>query len=199
LKKGKVEARSWAYYEQQVRLYLKPVVGTVRLVDVDSLLVERFLAEMRVGGGTLEKPVTVYNQRAALMTLRVAMKTALRYRLIDSNPAREVERPKKPHREPKWRSAAEAAFLAHPAVAGHKLFALFRLALDTGMRQVELLALRWPDVDFAARTVHVRRQGRRAWPRAERWAKTCPAGVPALPAEVHPPFPVRGDATCFHS
>ena len=42
------------------------------------------------------------------------------------------------------------------ALAGrHRLAALWLLALDSGMRQGEMLALEWPDVDFANGTVSV--------------------------------------------
>jgi integrase len=158
LKKGKVEGNSWAWYEKMVRRCLKPVIGTVRLADVSSLLVERFMSEMRGGGGTLAKPVSAYCQAGALTTLRTALTDAVRHRLIDADPTHGVRKPKKEHREAKWWSPAEAAaFLSSPVVASHRLFALFRLALESGMRLGELLALRWADIDFTAGVVHVRR------------------------------------------
>lgn len=46
-------------------------------------------------------------------------------------------------------------FLA--AAAGHRLEALFVLALATGMRRGEILALKWKDVSFANGTLQVRR------------------------------------------
>jgi len=42
-----------------------------------------------------------------------------------------------------------------------RLYALYALALTTGMRQGELLGLRWADVDLDRATVHVRQQLRR--------------------------------------
>lgn len=39
------------------------------------------------------------------------------------------------------------------AARDHPLEALFTLALTTGMRQGELLGLRWRDVDWAARRI----------------------------------------------
>jgi integrase len=41
------------------------------------------------------------------------------------------------------------------AASGHRLEALLTLALTSGMRQAEQLALRWRDVDWAARRVSV--------------------------------------------
>jgi len=42
------------------------------------------------------------------------------------------------------------------ALAEHRLWALFYLAIYTGFRKGELLALRWEDIDFPALRVHVR-------------------------------------------
>ena len=42
------------------------------------------------------------------------------------------------------------------AAKGERLAALYMLAITTGMRQGELLALRWSDVDLDRRTVAVR-------------------------------------------
>ena len=52
------------------------------------------------------------------------------------------------------RPAEARRFLA--AAEGHRLEAPFVLAITTGMRQGELLALRWRDIDRSARRVTVR-------------------------------------------
>ncbi|MBI4857172.1 MAG: site-specific integrase [Acetobacterium woodii] len=41
------------------------------------------------------------------------------------------------------------------ACKGHRLEALFNVALDTGMRQGELLALIWEDIDFGAKEISI--------------------------------------------
>ncbi len=46
-------------------------------------------------------------------------------------------------------------FLA--AASGHRLQALFELALHTGLRQRELLGLRWEDLDLAGGVAGIRR------------------------------------------
>ncbi len=43
------------------------------------------------------------------------------------------------------------------AIRGHKWEALFTLALATGMRQGELLGLKWQDINFSTGTLQVRR------------------------------------------
>ncbi len=69
-------------------------------------------------------------------------------------------------------TAEEArAFLT--ATHGHRLSALFELALRTGLRKGELLGLRWEDLDLAGGTARIRRILQR----------TNTAGLTALPTE----------------
>ena len=71
--------------------------------------------------------------------LHKALRDAVRLHLIPSNPAAEVQKPRPD--KPKMQVYDEAqarALLA--AASAHRLYALFVLALDTGMRQGELFA-----------------------------------------------------------
>jgi integrase len=158
--KEEKEKNTWSWYEARVRLQLKPVIGTVLLRDVSKPLVERFLLEMKLGGCQLKKKVSAYGQRSALRTLRAALEDAFDRDLIKSNPAKRVKLPEKKKKvvsELDWWTVEEAVqFLNHPLVSAHRLQPLFRLALDSGCRQGELLALRWDAIDLQARCVHVR-------------------------------------------
>ena len=88
--------------------------------------------------------------------LHRALDQAVKWRLIRYNPCDAVEAPRPRHPEMRTWTAEEArAFLA--ATADHELAALWRLALTTGMRRGELLALRWQDVDLDRRQLAVRR------------------------------------------
>jgi integrase len=89
-------------------------------------------------------PNTVLRIRA---TLRRALNQAVKWGLISRNPATLVD----PPRAEKFRvqpiSPQEAGAILK-AVADHRLSALFTLALATGLRQGEVLGLRWEDIDF---------------------------------------------------
>src|SRR5690606_13618450 len=43
-------------------------------------------------------------------------------------------------------------------IAQHRLFALYVTAMLSGLRRGEIFGLKWADVDFEARTLHVRRE-----------------------------------------
>lgn len=97
-----------------------------------------------------------------LQSLRMILRQALEELVPDvlgANPIRRTKLPKLPARqdaEPKaWGRQDAERFLR--AAEGTRLYALWRLALGTGMRLGELRALRWEDLDLDAATVRVRR------------------------------------------
>ncbi len=87
--------------------------------------------------------------------LHRALEQAARWGLVPRNVAKLVTPPRPERREMSTLSPDQArAFLE--AAEGDRLEALYVLALNTGMRQGELLALRWREVDLDAGSLQVR-------------------------------------------
>ena len=93
-----------------------------------------------------------------LRVLGACMQAAVSYRYADSNPVRELPPAQRPRPERK-----EAAYFENHELP--RLFAhlssdpyrtLFLVALKTGMRQGELLAMRWGDLDLEDAVIRVR-------------------------------------------
>src|SRR5262249_15840352 len=103
-------------------------------------------------------PGTVRQYHAVLCN---ALNTAVRWGLLVRNPAALVDLPKVPRREGQVLDAEPARRLLE-AARGDRLEALYVLALTTGMRQGELLGLRWDAVDLDTGMLHVRRKLLRA-------------------------------------
>src|SRR5215210_7519584 len=103
-------------------------------------------------------PTTV---RYVLVVLRAALGRALKSGRVVRNVASLVDAPARATSDIRPLSAEQMrAFLA--SVAGDRLEALYITAAALGLRQGELLALRWQDVDLEAGTLTVRhtlRQG----------------------------------------
>jgi integrase len=92
--------------------------------------------------------------RAAIPPSTTGMRCAYAI-AFERNPAAGASLPRASSPEMRPLRPAEARrFLA--AAEGHPLEALFALAVTTGMRQGELLGLRWRDIDWSARRVAVR-------------------------------------------
>lgn len=108
-----------------------------------------------------EKLLALATIRKILITLNQIMSYAVRHRYLDYNPLQDVERPRAQGRaseqkKPQILSPTEIQrFL--DAVKNAKYYTLFFTALMTGARQGELLGLRWTDVDFQKKQIHIRR------------------------------------------
>ncbi len=89
--------------------------------------------------------------------LRKALAQAVRWHLIPRNVCDAVKAPRPvPEMEMRTLSPEETRYLLE-AIREDRLEALYVLAVTTGMRQGELLGLKWQDVDLEAGTLRVRR------------------------------------------
>lgn len=132
-----VAPRTLVSYRGHVELYWAPSLGSRKLRSLTPADVRHALAVMGHSAGTRTR---------ILATLRSALARAVRDGALERNVAMLVEPPRPVHRERPSLTAAEArAFLA--SVEGDRLYALYVLALVTGMRQGELLGLAWDDVE----------------------------------------------------
>ena len=90
--------------------------------------------------------------------LHRALELAVRWRYIPRNPADDVDPPTATKRDARPPEPAELTRLVDAAEAAQdRLTALWALAMYTGCRQGELLALDWTDVDMDRATLTVRR------------------------------------------
>jgi integrase len=137
-------------YKRIVDQRLIPQLGGLRLADLTAFHIEDLYADMK------RAAVGAPSRNQAGMVLSTALKHAVRLRLIPWNPASEVPRPKLDEREMTILTDDQVrVFLA--AARRSRYYALFALAVASGMRQGELLALLWQDIDFENNTVTVRR------------------------------------------
>jgi integrase len=146
----KLRPRTAASYADTTRLYILPAIGRIPLAKLQPEHIDRMLASLSEGGSL--SPTTV---RYVYSVLRTGLGHALRQGKIVRNVATLVDPPAKAHREQQPLSVEQVrTFLA--GVHGDGREALYLTALGTGLRQGELLALRWQDADLATGTLTVR-------------------------------------------
>ena len=148
--KSKTETRTFEERERVVRNHLRPRLGGLKLAKLTALHVEGLYADMGregVGASTI---------RHAADMLGVALSHACRLKLIPFNPVAAVSKPKEPAREMLFLTPEQVKILL--AVArDQRCYPLLVLALSTGCRQGELLALTWEDIDLQKGSLTVRR------------------------------------------
>ena len=146
----RVRPRTAESYADAVRLYLIPALGRVPLAKLEPEHVRRMLADL-AARGTLSATTLRYVRSV----LRTALGQALREGKVLRNVATLVDPPAKAHHELRPLSREQVrTFL--DGVAGDRLEALYVTALGTGLRQGELLALRWQDADLERGELTVR-------------------------------------------
>ncbi|MFZ5852288.1 MAG: tyrosine-type recombinase/integrase [Actinomycetota bacterium] len=145
-----VRARTYDGYARAVRKHLG-TLADVRMDHLDPWAVDRWQAHLTRQG------VPAGARRYAFTVLRIALRQAVRWRLIDADPTEAATRPR-PTRgyEPVVLTAAQAQEVL-AAFTGHALEPLVVLALGAGLRRSEALGLRWGDVDLDAGLVAVQR------------------------------------------
>ncbi len=148
--KQKMGVRTFEEREKTVANHIRPRLGSLKLAKVTALHVESFYAELRgdnVGGWAI---------RHAANALGAALNYACRLKLIPSSPAAAVPKPAEPKREMLCLTQDQSQLLLS-ASRGRAVYPLLAVALGTGCRQGEILALAWEDIDLRKGTLSVRR------------------------------------------
>lgn len=148
--------KTFSPYEQIIRIHLVPALGNLRLAELTPPHLERLYAHKLVGDDStlpLAPQTVVHIHRVLHRTLE----DAVRWGFVIRNVSYLVSPPRVPAREMQvWTPEQARAFLR--AAKGHRLEALFVLALHTGLRQAELLGLKWQDSERGTGSLQVVRQ-----------------------------------------
>lgn len=145
-----------ATYRTLVDVHLIPQLGKIRLVDLTADQVEEWL----YGRAKKLAPATL---RTVHSLLKRAIRRAQRHDKVTRNVAALVDTPLglRPGRPSRSLTFDQACVLLSSAIhGGHRLGPYQVVGMMTGLRTEELRALRWEDVDLAARTVVVVRAAR---------------------------------------
>ncbi len=169
-----VRPRTYLSYAMIVQKHLTPAIGRTPLTRLTPDMVQTYMNQKLATGLSAR---TVQYQHAVL---RRALHVAESWGLVQRNVARLARPPRVRRPEIHPITAEQArAFLA--AVADDRLATLYTLALATGLRQGELLGLRWADADMDAATLTVQRTLQRYGgafhldePKTERSRRTVP-------------------------
>jgi integrase len=148
--KQSVRPRTYERYEEIVRLHIIPALGRHKLHQLSAQHVQAFYTQKLEAGLSALTVISFHN------LLHKALDTAVKWNLVARNVCNAVSPPRRGRFEVTPLTLEQIQQLL-AAVEGHRLAALFKLALATGMRRGELLGLKWQDIDFAKGTVQVRR------------------------------------------
>lgn len=146
----KVTEKTLEGYRACIRNYVSPRIGSRPLSKLTGLEVQTVYNEMRESGLS---PRTV---QYTGMILKQALKQAVQWRILTFNPCDAAKPPRQEKQEMQALSPDEARRFLAVAREDHHA-ALWELALTTGARPSEYLALKWEDVDWKNGTVRIQR------------------------------------------
>lgn len=146
-------------YENHVLRHIIPAIGTVKLCDLGPHHIEKaktVWASTQHGIVKKARPLSDRTAKHVFTTLRNALNRAKRQRIIPSNPCEFVDPPRVERKEMQSLDAKGGAALM-AALEEDAIGAAVVVAIGTGLRRGELLALRWADVDLEAGVLTVAR------------------------------------------
>lgn len=147
-----IKASTLKDYKSVIGNHLEPFLGKDRLPDIGPGRVRALLRHLQT------EEVSAATTGKALRVLRVVMRHALTLELIGRDPTRAV-RPPKVDRQPVEHLSVEEVEKMLEAADGF-MYPLLAVAAYTGLRQGEILALRWSDIDFGHNFIKVTRSYR---------------------------------------
>lgn len=163
-----VKPRTAEAYKKNIRLYLKPGIGAMKLSALSAIHVQKLYNGFIRDGYTVtrtengkqiteRKPLSSKSVKNIHGTLHKAMEKAVALGYIKFNPANKPDLPKIEKTEIKPLDDAQIrAFL--DAIKGHEFETVYTVTLFTGLREGEVLGLTWDCIDFEAGTILVKQQ-----------------------------------------
>ncbi len=129
--------------------HLVPDLGHIRVDKLTTADIDDFYSHLLRGGGRNGRPLGAGTVHRIHVVLHRALAQAVRWEWIWVNPASNASPPRVPPAEVHPPDPAQVAdLLAYVQERSPALFVFLRLAVSTGARRSQLLALLWRDVDF---------------------------------------------------
>lgn len=139
-------------YDYTIYKWLLPVFSHMKIQDIDHIQINTYLEKLEGRNLSSSTLIRHYN------ILNSIFKLAVRNETIKKNPVEKVPRPSVTHKEGDVYTSEELQELYRllNKEENQQQALIVKLALMTGMRKGEILALQWKDLDFEKTIIHVR-------------------------------------------
>lgn len=155
-KKPKLRETTWEVCEGHIRNHFSDFDG-LKINRITVATIEKYITDRQTEG------MNINTLRKVLVTLGQILSYAVRHRYVEHNPLRDVESPRSTGNEGEL-DQDKISILTPPQIKAfldnvkdQKYRTMFMLAIFTGLRQGELLGLKWADVDWQNKQIHVQR------------------------------------------
>lgn len=139
-------------YQTQIHKWVMPHWGSQEINQVSRMDVHELIFEK------CAEIITPNNRKTILKMIKRLFQMAVEDGKLERNPCIGIQ-VKAPEVEQKVLTNSEVEiFLREAKITNHRFYPIWAMALMTGMRSGELVALKWTDIDFDAKTMSVSKQ-----------------------------------------
>jgi integrase len=150
VQKPTIRTSSYVKYRKVIYTYIIPAIGKIQLQKLTPQRVQSlYTSKLKEGLA----PKTVQSIHGVL---HKALDNAVKWNLVARNVCDVVSPPRVPQTEKQVLTVQQARLLLDH-VKKHRLEVLLTVALTTGMRRGEILALRWSDINLEEGSIQVKR------------------------------------------
>lgn len=140
-------------YKSQIKNHVRPYIGAVKVSELNADMIQRMYNQLSASGLSAKTLRNIHG------IVHVVLETLVEIKVRRDNPAEPLKKklPKVEHKEMLTLKDDDlAVFMA--TIKGDEYESLFLVDLFTGMRQGELLGLRWSCVDFKNGLIRIDKQ-----------------------------------------
>lgn len=141
-------------YRRIATLYIVPHLGAIPLVRLRPAKVNEWQNALTKSGGCHGRPISGKTAHHAFTLLNAALRRAVREELVARNVCESAEAPDVRRKELRAFDEAEIGRL-FGAARGGRWEHFFAIALGSGARRGEILALSWQHIDLDARAMRI--------------------------------------------
>ncbi|SFU39267.1 site-specific integrase [Alicyclobacillus macrosporangiidus] len=153
-KRPQVAYNTYRKYEWLVCHHIIPKLGHIGLQKLTPSHLQKFYTDLRSGEAALSARSTLHAHRI----IHEALDRAVKWGLVSRNVADAVEPPRADRYQASvWTAEQAAYFIEQTRTTEPRCWAVFVLAITTGMRKTEILGLQWTDVDMERGYISIQR------------------------------------------
>jgi integrase len=154
VKKTSIRPNTYLQYSQIVHQHINPTLGEIKLRDLKTHHVQNLYTKKLAEG------ISPRTTRLIHSVLHNGLNHALKIGLVVRNVSDMTTLPKVQRKELKTLDDYQVRQLLQ-AAEGTRMRVLFRIAVTTGLRQGEILGLKWSDLDWQTGRLQIQRQVQR--------------------------------------
>lgn len=147
LTKPYIKPETYIGYKRVIDKHISPNLGQKKVADITPQDIQETVL-------LLQKRLAPTTLRGVLRLLKCILNAACEKNLISHTPYQGIKLPKAPKQPPRVLTKKEQEKLEKEALSTNKLE--YMICLYTGLRVGEVCALKWRDIDFESRIMHVR-------------------------------------------